>query len=90
MGPVDEKETMAFNDMAQNCKRVSSAVGWAISLGKQLTGEKTYVQGDLFKRIMDRLSGVDPRLVTGYSVCIFFAEKVSKVLSLQPYSKVYI
>ena len=39
--------------------------------------EKEYIQGELFKRISIRLPGVDPRLVSGYTVCIYFAEKVN-------------
>ena len=62
--------------MAAKCKTVSSAVGWAISLENKLKEEKAYLQGDLFNRTIQRLPGVDPRLVTGYTVCLYFAEKV--------------
>ncbi|XP_065913247.1 uncharacterized protein [Dysidea avara] len=77
VGPVNDQETRAFNDMAAKCKTVSSAVGWAISLENKLKEEKAYLQGDLFNRTIQRLPGVDPRLVTGYTVCLYFAEKLA-------------
>ena len=58
------------------CRNASSAVGWAISMGEALRNDVAYVHNELFKRTMSRLPGVDPRLVTGYTVCLYFAEKV--------------
>ena len=76
VGPSDEEDVAAFNPLAERCNNLSSAIGWAIGLGNRLRGERENIQGDIFKRTMARLPGVDPRLVTGYSVCLLFAEKV--------------
>ena len=76
VGPTDEVDVAAFNTLAKRCNNLSSAIGWAIGLGDRLRGERAYIQGDIFNRTMARLPGVDPRLVTGYLVCLLFAEKV--------------
>ena len=76
VGPQNEAESCAFNDMAATLRHASAAVGWAISLGSIMKSEMSYIEVDLFKRVKERLPGVGSRLITGYAVCLFFAEKV--------------
>ena len=76
MGPQNEKESSAFNVMTQTLKESSAAIGWAISLGEIFRQNKSYIQSDLFERVKIRLPGVESRLITGYAVCLFFAERV--------------
>lgn len=66
VGPQNETESYAFNDMAATLKRASAAVGWAISLGATMKSEMSYIKGDLFKSVKERFSGVDSRLISGY------------------------
>ena len=76
VGPENQIESSAFNEIAIVLKGASSAVGWAISLGNVFKEEIEYLQGDLCKRVRERLPGVDSRLITGYATCLYFAEKV--------------
>ena len=41
-----------------------------------LRQNKSYIQSDLFERVKIRLPGVESGLITGYAVCLFFADKV--------------
>lgn len=76
VGPENDTESVAYNGMADTLAKSSSAVGWAINMANSFKSDKTYVQGELFRRIKGRLPGVDPRQLVGYAVCIYFAEKV--------------
>ena len=76
MGPQNEAESCAFDGMTATLSSSSAAVGWAISLGAAMKSEMLYIKGDLFTRVKERLPGVESRLVTGYAMCLFFAEKV--------------
>lgn len=80
VGPENQVESCAFNEMSTVLRSASSAVGWAISLGDVLKEEVTYLQGDLCKRVRERLPGIDSRLITGYATCLFFAEKVASCI----------
>ena len=61
--------------MAATLRHASAAVGWAISLGAIMKSEMSYIKGDLFKRVKERLPGVDSRLITGYAVCLFLLKR---------------
>jgi len=74
--------------MTKILKDSSLAIGWAISLGEELRQCKACMQGDLFTRVKERLPGVESRLVTGYTVCIFFFAE--KVCCLNAYWNLYI
>ena len=56
-------------------KNVSSAVGWAISLGSVLERKEHFEDG-LFIKVKSRLPGVEPRLCTAYNTLVYCVSKV--------------
>ena len=54
-------------------KNVSSAVGWAISLGSVLERKEHFEDG----QVKSRLPGVEPRLCTAYNTLVYCVSKVS-------------
>lgn len=62
--------------MSAILKQSSAAVGWAIALGKKMKEQANYIRCDLAKIVRKRLSGLDPRLTTGYATLLYFTEQV--------------
>lgn len=72
VGPKTQAEMMQFQHLMGILEETSSAVGWAISVGKLLKEEHFHIQ----PRVRAKLVGVDPRLCTGYATLLFCVEKV--------------
>ena len=71
----------AFVQLTEAQKDASRAVGWAISLGKTLAQvDACNVAGPVLSRVKELLPGVDPRLCMGYSLLMYFAQKVCAVI----------
>lgn len=76
IGPVNDSDVEAFGNLTEAQKQASKAVGWAISLGRVLVEEDDHIAGPILARVKELLPGVDPRLCVGYSLLMFFAQKV--------------
>ena len=77
IGPTTEEESRAFAQLAVAQREASSAIGWAISLGKEfIDGGETEVSSRISPVVRSRLPGADPRLCTGYACLLYFVEKV--------------
>jgi len=63
--------------MGKTYKNTSSVLRWAISLCEQLESEKLYIQRDY-----EQTARVNARLLAGYTVCTYFAEKVCSYIQL--------
>lgn len=81
VGPKNDGESIAFRTMPYVQTKVSSAIGWAISLGEMMISEKEYIDGPLSNRVRKRLH-LQPRQVSGYTLLLYFAEKVSLTFHL--------
>lgn len=81
IGPRSEIQSRDFGLLATAQREASSTIGWAISLGKsfKLSGVSD-VQHRINPAVRTRLPGVDPRLCTGYSCLLYFAEKVHNII----------
>ena len=75
VGPTNQREAEAFKQMSQKLHEVSSAIGWAISLGKELRDGQQF-DDDRLERVRSKLPGVEPRLCTAYTTALFVVEKV--------------
>ena len=75
IGPTNQSEAEAFKQMSQKMTEVSSAIGWAISLGKGLRDGQQFGDGRL-KQVRSKLPGVEPRFCTAYTTALFVVEKV--------------
>ncbi len=77
VGPMNEHESVQFMRLLEARENMSSAVGWAISLGKILrNGGKQEISSNILPLTRKLLPGVDPRLKSGYAVLVYFCEKV--------------
>lgn len=81
VGPTNHQEAESFKKISQTMTEVSSAVGWAISLGKELNEGRQF-DDDRLERVRSKLSGVEPRLCTAYTTLLFVVEKVGLGFSL--------
>lgn len=79
IGPTNKDEAKNFCDLNEAMKHVSSAVGWVISLGKQLQ-EKQQFEDGLLNEVSSRLSGVEPRLCMAYTTLVYCATKVITIV----------
>ena len=89
IGPTEQTESDAFGNLTTAQQRASSAIGWAISLGKDYynTG-KDNVCSTMLPIVRDSLPGVDPRLCLGYACLLHFATKVC-TLNVQQDAPIY-
>ena len=77
IGPTTEEDSKAFSLLAEAQREASSAIEWAISLGKAFSnGGEEDVSSRINPAVRAQLPGVDPRLCTGYACLLYFAEKV--------------
>jgi len=76
VGPKTEKETSDFSKLLAAAGKASSAVGWAINIGRFLE-EGAQFHDDLLTRTRAKLVGVNSRLCTAYATLLFCVEKVS-------------
>lgn len=78
MGPKSEEDSIAFSRLTEIQKSTSSAIGWAIKIGKTFSTEGV---ADITTRILPLtrklLPKVEPRLCTGYATLLYFCEMVS-------------
>lgn len=79
IGPLNDTDVDAFCQLSTAQTNVSSAVGWAISLGRQLQLESE-TTSTILSRAKNLLPGIDPRLCMGYSLLIYFTQKVHTVM----------
>ena len=75
VGPTNQQEAETFKQLSQKMTEVSSAVGWAISLGRELSDGRQF-DDDRLERVRSKLPGVEPRLCTAYTTALFVVEKV--------------
>lgn len=76
VGPQTDEESAIFRQMNSIQYKASSAIGWAIQLGEQLKSDTEYIHGELASRVRKRLHSIEPRQSSGYSILLYFAEKV--------------
>ena len=77
VGPQNEEESMQFQKLMEIRDNCSSAVGWAVSLGKVFRESGRDEIASRMRPLMQQLLPfVDPRLITGYAVLLYFCEKV--------------
>lgn len=87
IGPANDTEVEAFARLAEAQKEATRAIGWAISLGKTLVqADAANVARPLLTRVKELLPGTDPRLCMGYSLLMYFAQKVCDVISSHTFS----
>ena len=75
VGPTNLQEAESFKQLSQKMAEVSSAIGWAISLGRELRDGRQFDDGRL-EQVRLKLPGVEPRLCTAYTTALFVVEKV--------------
>ena len=75
VGPTNQQGAEYFEQLSQKMTKVSSAVGWAISLGKDSRDGRQF-DNDRLERVRTKLLGVEPRLCTAYTTLFFAVEKV--------------
>ena len=72
IGLKDEEANRDFGMLARTQQKVSSAVGWAISLGGSFSDEAAVeVSARLTTAVRARLPGNEPLLVTGYACLLY-------------------
>ena len=77
VGPKDLEELRAFQSLKILRKAASSAIAWSLSLGAIFNSTGKEVIGRvLLPKVQDSLPGMDPRMVTGYAILLFFAKQV--------------
>lgn len=76
IGPCNEDEAEKFTELFEIMKTISSAVGWAVSMGRFLQ-EKHQFEGRLLTEVKSRLPGVEPRLCIAYTTLVYCVSKVS-------------
>lgn len=76
IGPVNQEETRQFQELADSLKDASSAVGWAIGVGRWLKRGDQFNDG-LLETVNQKLAGVDSRLCTSYCTLLYCIKKVS-------------
>ena len=76
IGPTNEQEAAEFEKLNRAMKNVSSAVGWAISIGRELEEGQQFAD-DLMETVNSKLPGVDSRLKTAYTTLLFCIRKVN-------------
>lgn len=77
-GPKNPEELDLYQKLTSDigANKFSSAVGWLISLGKDLQGDGNTRIKELQKDLQFLLSVME-RNVCGYCICLYFLEKVS-------------
>ena len=75
VGPTNQQEAESFEQISRTMMGVSSAVGWAISIGRELRDGRQF-DDDRLERVRLKLPGVEPRLCTAYTTLLFVVEKV--------------
>ena len=75
VGPTNQQEAESFEQISRTMMGVSSAVGWAISIGRELRDGRQF-DDDRLERVRSKLPGVEPRLCTAYTTLLFVVEKV--------------
>lgn len=75
MGPTNQQEAQSFKQISPTMSSVSSAVGWAISIGRKLKDGQQFDDNRL-ERVRSKLPGVEPRLCTAYTTLVFVVAKV--------------
>lgn len=78
VGPRTPEDAQHFLQLCQIQDAASSAVAWAISLGNDCCVNEVQVR--ILPLVLEKMTGVDPRALTGYGILLFFVEKVCQCL----------
>ena len=82
VGPTTADECTAFTNLTHIHKSASSAIGWVIGLANDFyQGGLEDINNRILPTVHEQLTGINPRLCTGYACLLYFAEKV-KLLQL--------
>lgn len=85
LGAHCEQDCKNFQEMGDLKKKIFSCIGWAVSLRKVMLENGIKKINDTYlPMIFNKLSGVQPRMVTGYSILLFFVDEVSETIFLKP------
>ena len=77
IGAKSAAECESFLELAALKKKASASLGWAISIGDKFkTTGVGAINGVLLPKIHPRLVGAEPRMVTGYSILLYFVDEV--------------
>ena len=78
VGPTNLEEIKSFQSLKKLRRAAGSSIAWCISLGHIFTSTaKDVIGGSLLPKVHLSLRGMDPRMITGYAVLLFFAKQVS-------------
>ena len=82
IGPVSNTEATAFEEFETNLKGhyYASAIGWIVSLQKDLVGSKQKIQNTK-EELLAESGTMKIRNMTGWALTLFFLEQVWKNLS---------
>ena len=77
IGAKSAAECESFLELAALKKKASASLGWAISIGDKLrTTGVGAINGVLLTKVHPRLVGAEPRIITGYSILLYFVDEV--------------
>lgn len=77
IGAETAAECEAFQILGALRKKASAAIGWAISLGKKFRSTGVMeINTVLLPKLHPKLKGLEPRLITGYSILLYFIDQV--------------
>lgn len=98
IGAKCESDCQSYQTLGNLRKKISSSIGWAISLRKKLkeTGI-SMINSKYLPMIFPKIQCVEPRVITGYSILLFFIDEVCvhvtyvrvKILSWGSYLSAY-
>jgi hypothetical protein len=85
IGAKSAAECEWFLELSALKKKASASLGWAISIGNTFrsTGVGA-INGVLLPKIHPRLVGAEPRMITGYSILLYFVDEVWLTLASSP------
>ena len=80
VGPKVTEEAQSFGDLFRVQDVSSTAIGWVISLGKELRENGVdSVQTKMLPLILEKMVDADSRAVNGYALLLYFVEKVRQL-----------
>lgn len=86
IGAESESDCQFYQTLGDLRKEVSSCIGWAISLRKKLKATGiSMINSKYLPKIFSKINGVEPRVITGYSILLYFVDEVCNQTCLQLY-----
>ena len=77
IGVETEQDCKNHQELGNIRKNLSSCIGWAISLRKQMElSGISMINSKYLPAIFDKIKGVEPRTITGYSILLYFVDEV--------------